>query len=96
MRTGPNLLKLARKEQCMALLSQLRNSFKIDGRIYRVFPSGEVQYLHPKVRSALLQTGYPFEQNSTSRGLSGRRLRPFEYSLSTDICPWGIAACVCC
>lgn len=48
MREGPNLLKLARKEQCMALLSQLRSNFKLDGRVYRVFPSGEVQYLHPK------------------------------------------------
>ena len=48
MREGPNLLKLARKEQCMALLTQLRTAFKTDGRIYRVYPSGEVQYLHPK------------------------------------------------
>ena len=48
MREGPNLLKLARKEQCMALLTQLRTAFKLDGRIYRVYPSGEVQYLHPK------------------------------------------------
>lgn len=48
MRQGPNLLKLARKEQCLALLTQLRNKFKIDGFIYRVFPNGEVQYLHPK------------------------------------------------
>jgi len=48
MREGPNLLKLARKEQCMALLTQLRTGFKLDGRIYRVYPSGEVQYLHPK------------------------------------------------
>lgn len=48
MRGGPNLLKLARKEQCLALLTQLRNKFKTDGQIYRVFPDGEVQYLHPK------------------------------------------------
>merc|ERR550537_592814 len=48
MRKGPNLLKLARKEQCLALLSQLRNKFKLNGCIYRVYPSGEVQYLHPK------------------------------------------------
>jgi hypothetical protein len=48
MREGPNLLKLARKEQCMALLMQLRTGFKLDGRVYRVYPSGEVQYLHPK------------------------------------------------
>ena len=51
MRQGPNLLKLSRKEQCMALLTQLRNKFKINGFIYRVFPNGEVQYLHPKVRA---------------------------------------------
>ena len=31
-----------------ALLTQLRNKFKTDGSIYRVFPNGEVQYLHPK------------------------------------------------
>jgi len=48
MRSGPNLLKLARKEQCLALLSQLRTKFKTDGQFYRVFPDGEVQYLHPK------------------------------------------------
>lgn len=49
MRKGPNLLKLARKEQCLALLTQLRNApFKVDGQFYRVFPNGEVQYLHPK------------------------------------------------
>ena len=48
MRKGPNLLKLARKEQCLALLNNFRAKMKLDGCIYRVFPSGEVQYLHPK------------------------------------------------
>merc|ERR1712151_810844 len=48
MRQGPNLLKLARKEQCQALLTQLRTKFKTDACYYRVFPNGEVQYLHPK------------------------------------------------
>ncbi len=48
MRAGPNLLKLSRKEQCLALLTQLRTKFKLDGFIYRVFPNGEVQFLHPK------------------------------------------------
>lgn len=48
MRAGPNLLKLARKEQCLALTTQLRSKFKTDACFYRVFPSGEVQYLHPK------------------------------------------------
>lgn len=39
---GPNLLKLARKEQCLALLTQLRSKFKLNGQFYRVFPNGEV------------------------------------------------------
>nr|WDB00680.1 photosystem I subunit II [Cavernulicola chilensis] len=49
MNSGDNLLYLARKEQCLALGIQLRTQFKIqDYKIYRIFPSGEVQYLHPK------------------------------------------------
>ncbi|MGL5032284.1 MAG: photosystem I reaction center subunit II PsaD [Microcystaceae cyanobacterium] len=50
MNEGENLLYLARKEQCLALGTQLRTKFKpkIDNyKIYRVYPSGEVQYLHP-------------------------------------------------
>jgi len=50
MNEGENLLYLARKEQCLALGTQLRTKFKpkIENyKIYRVFPSGEVQYLHP-------------------------------------------------
>ena len=34
--------------QCLALLNQLRSKFKATGEFYRVFPNGEVQYLHPK------------------------------------------------
>nr|YP_010337942.1 photosystem I subunit II [Timspurckia oligopyrenoides]UNJ17527.1 photosystem I subunit II [Timspurckia oligopyrenoides] len=49
MREGDNLLYMARKEQCLALGNQLRTTFKIaDYKIYRIFPNGEVQYLHPK------------------------------------------------
>ena len=49
MAEGDNLLYLSKKEQCLALGSQLKNIFKIkDFKIYRIFPSGEVQYLHPK------------------------------------------------
>ncbi|MEB3336371.1 MAG: photosystem I reaction center subunit II PsaD [Leptolyngbyaceae bacterium] len=50
MRQGENLLYLARKEQCIALGGQqLKSKFKItDYKIYRVFPNGETQYLHPK------------------------------------------------
>ncbi|MEM9002416.1 MAG: photosystem I reaction center subunit II PsaD [Cyanobacteria bacterium P01_F01_bin.86] len=50
MNAGENLLYLARKEQCLALGTQLRTKFKPkiqDYKIYRVFPSGETQYLHP-------------------------------------------------
>lgn len=49
MKSGPNLVYLARKEQCLALGKQLRTKFKInDYRIFRILPSGEVQFIHPK------------------------------------------------
>ena len=49
MKQGPNLAYFARKEQCLALGKQLRTSFKInDYRIFRLFLSGEIQYIHPK------------------------------------------------
>ena len=49
MQSGENLLYLAKKEQCLALGTQLRTLFKIsDFKIYRIFPNSEVQYLHPK------------------------------------------------
>jgi len=50
MNEGENLLYLARKEQCLALGTQLRTKFKPkiqDYKIYRIFPSGETEYLHP-------------------------------------------------
>merc|ERR1712193_134929 len=47
VRQGPNLLKLSRKEQCLALTTQLRSKFKTNASFYRIFPNGEVQYLHP-------------------------------------------------
>lgn len=47
MRKGPNLLKFARKEQCLALTTQLRTKFKLEPCFYRVFPDGKVQYMHP-------------------------------------------------
>ncbi|MBU6185744.1 MAG: photosystem I reaction center subunit II PsaD [Synechococcales bacterium] len=50
MRAGENLLYLARKEQCLALGTQLRTKFKPrieDYKIYRVFPNGDIQFLHP-------------------------------------------------
>ena len=48
MKEGPNLIYFARKEQCLALGSQLR-TFKINNyKIFRIFSSGEVHFLHPK------------------------------------------------
>ncbi len=35
MRKGPNLLKFARKEQCLALTTQLRTKFKLEPAFYR-------------------------------------------------------------
>jgi len=49
MKAGPNLVYFARKEQCLALGKQLRTDFKInDYRIFRLLPSGEIQFIHPK------------------------------------------------
>ncbi|HBB33179.1 MAG TPA: Photosystem I reaction center subunit II [Cyanobacteria bacterium UBA8803] len=50
MNEGDNLLYLARKEQCLALATQLKTQFKpkIDKyKIYRIYANGEIQYLHP-------------------------------------------------
>ena len=49
MNEGDNLLYLARKEYCIALGGQqLRAKFKINNyKIYRVYPNGEIQYIHP-------------------------------------------------
>ncbi len=84
MREGPNLLKLARKEQCMALLSQLRTKFKLDGRVYRVFPSGEVQYLHPK------DGVYPEKVNKGRVGVNNNMR-----SIGKNVDP-AKARCLCC
>ncbi len=51
MNEGENLLYVARKEQALALGTQLRTKFKPkieDYKIYRIYPSGETEYLHPK------------------------------------------------
>lgn len=49
MRQGENLLYLARKEYCIMLGGQRLRPLKInDYKIYRVFPNGEMEYLHPQ------------------------------------------------
>ncbi|KAJ7568896.1 hypothetical protein O6H91_01G051900 [Diphasiastrum complanatum] len=78
MRSGPNLLKLARKEQCLALGTRLRSKFKINYQFYRVFPNGEVQYLHPK------DGVYPEKVNPGRKGVGvnarsiGKNVNPVE------------------
>ena len=50
MNSGENLMYFARKEQCLALGTQLRG-FRPrieDYKIYRIFPGGDTEFLHPK------------------------------------------------
>jgi len=82
MREGPNLLKLARKEQCLALGTWLRSKYKIKYQFYRVFPNGEVQYLHPK------DGVYPEKVNPGRQGVGqnfrsiGKNVSPIEVKFS--------------
>merc|ERR1711870_56158 len=82
MRKGPNLLKLARKEQCLALTTQLRTKFKTNAQFYRVLPSGEVQYLHP------LDGVYPEKVNKGREGVNqnmrriGQNVNPVKIKFS--------------
>ena len=48
MINGENLVYFARKEQCLALGSLLKVLKTTNYKIYRIFSSGEVQFLHPK------------------------------------------------
>ena len=50
MHEGENLMYFARKEQCLALGTQLRTKFKPrieDFKIYRIYPGGDTEVLHP-------------------------------------------------
>ena len=51
MNAGENIMYFARKEQCLALGTQLRTKFKPrieDYKIYRIYPGGDTEFLHPK------------------------------------------------
>ena len=87
MRKGPNLLKLARKEQCLALLTQLRTKFKNDGQFYRVFPNGEVQYLHPK------DGVYPEKVNAGREGANQNMRSIGENANPVDVCSFLCFSC---
>ena len=82
MKVGENLLYLSKKEQCLALGTQLRN-FKItDYKIYRIFPSGEVQYLHPK-DGVFPEKVNPGRTATNSRGFSiGKNPNPASVKFS--------------
>ena len=64
MLSGENLLYLARKEQCLALGTQLRG-FKItDYKIYRIFPSVKFNFYIQKMaffQKNLIKVVYPLE-----------------------------------
>ena len=50
MNSGENIMYFARKEQCLALGTQLRTQFKPrieDYKIYRIYPGGDMEFLHP-------------------------------------------------
>jgi photosystem I subunit 2 len=80
MRQGPNLVYFARKEQCLALGKQLRSDFKInDYRIFRLLPSGEIQFLHPK-------DGVFPEKVNEGRVAVGKR----EFSIGKNVNPGSI------
>nr|YP_009497579.1 photosystem I subunit II [Astrosyne radiata]AWT40292.1 photosystem I subunit II [Astrosyne radiata] len=48
MKVGTNIVYFARKEQCLALGMQLRKFKLMNYKIYRIFPSKKVQYIHPR------------------------------------------------
>ncbi len=84
VKKGENLVYFARKEQCLALGSQLRTGFKIsDYRIYRIFATGEVQFLHPKDGS------FPEKVNEGRVGVNnvnhsiGKNLEPAKIKFKT-------------
>ena len=66
--------------QCLALLNQLRSKFKATGEFYRVFPNGEVQYLHPKVNDREREREREQEMEKTKKKKSERFFVSFHLS----------------
>lgn len=72
MHEGDNLMYFARKEQCLALGTQLRTKFKprIENfKIYRIYPGGDTEFLHPKdgVFSEKVNEGRPMVGHNPRR-----------------------------
>ena len=68
MNEGDNLMYFARKEQCLALGTQLKTQLKPrikDYKIYRIYPSGETQFLYPL-------DGVPSEKVNEGREFNGK------------------------
>jgi len=64
MLVGGNLIYFARKEQCLALGTQLRTLKINDYRIFRIYPNGDIDFIHPndgvfpeKVKEGRVQVG---------------------------------------
>jgi photosystem I subunit II len=85
MNEGENILYFARKEQCLALGTQLRTVFKPkiqDYKIYRIYAGGETQYLHPAdgVFPEKVNEGRPFS-NKVDRSI-GKNPEPAKLKFS--------------
>lgn len=85
MHQGDNLFYFARKEQCLALVAQFRTKFKPrieDLKVYRIYPNGEMEYLHPKdgVFPEKVNEGRPYV-NTVDRNI-GRNPEPAKVKFS--------------
>ena len=75
----------ARKEQCLALGTQLRTKFKPrieDYKIYRIYPGGDTEFLHPKdgVFSEKVNEGRPMVGHNARR--IGQNVNPANIKFS--------------
>ena len=85
MNSGENLMYFARKEQCLALGTQLRTKFKPrieDYKIYRIYPGGDTEFLHPKdgVFSEKVNEGRPMVGHNPRR--IGQNVNPANIKFS--------------
>jgi photosystem I subunit 2 len=85
MHAGENIMYFSRKEQCLALGTQLRTKFKPrieDYKIYRIYPGGDTEFLHPKdgVFSEKVNEGRPMVGHNARR--IGENLNPASLKFS--------------
>ena len=85
MHEGDNLMYFARKEQCLALGTQLRG-FKprIENfKIYRIFPGGDIEFLHPKDGVFPEKVNEGREQVGHNPRRIGENLSPAKFKFTT-------------